>query len=396
MSQKYTRYRKILILFLILTLVVPALIACDDDDDEKETTQPIDSGNKEPIKIGWVGAWSGPYAIVGPLQERVISIVEDQVEEMGGILGGRMVEIITYDGSGEVSEAVAGVKKLVLEDDVLAFGYTGVSATQGAAGMETANDLKRIAANQSSTPPSLVDYPYILRMPPSYESQIEDHVNLILNVLKPKTIGFLALNVAEGRQVIRDIKGPVEDAGIDVVFEQYVDSGTADLSSQVTRIRSEKPDVLLAKLDSPTDSTNLMKQATEQGGFGDTTVVHLSMGAQYTWGLPISEGTYHWAWWYAGADYPEAKKLYDEYHARYNLPPDATAAYSYQQLWIVLNAINQSGSDDPDKIAEYARSGDLEFDSIEGPFRVLPNGENTARGLYVRIENGKPVRVDIE
>src|SRR4030042_3079600 len=50
------------------------------------TPTPINTG---PVKAGAIAPWSGPMAMTGMLADPIISLVEKQVKDMGGILGGR-------------------------------------------------------------------------------------------------------------------------------------------------------------------------------------------------------------------------------------------------------------------------------------------------------------------
>lgn len=71
------------------------------------------------VKIGWIGAFSGPAAPWFVPGETGMSIWQDEVNAAGGIeVGGKkyLVEIIQYDDEYDPAKSVLGVKKLVLED----------------------------------------------------------------------------------------------------------------------------------------------------------------------------------------------------------------------------------------------------------------------------------------
>src|SRR4030042_256645 len=66
-----------------------------------------------PVKIGAITSWSGPTAMSGLYYaDRNIKLVEWQVKQTGGILGGREVKFIKYDDRSSVAESVAGGKKI--------------------------------------------------------------------------------------------------------------------------------------------------------------------------------------------------------------------------------------------------------------------------------------------
>jgi hypothetical protein len=51
--------------------------------------------------------------MTGLLADPIIKLVEHQVKDMGGILGGRNIKIVKYDNRGSVAEAGAGAVQLI-------------------------------------------------------------------------------------------------------------------------------------------------------------------------------------------------------------------------------------------------------------------------------------------
>lgn len=105
-----------------------------------DTTTPIPSG---PVKIGAIQPWSGPAALAGLYYaDPAIKTVEKQVNDMGGILGGRLVKVVKYDNRNTVADSVGGVKKLVLDDKVSALVFGGTTSAQCVAVSDAAAELK--------------------------------------------------------------------------------------------------------------------------------------------------------------------------------------------------------------------------------------------------------------
>src|SRR4030042_1730207 len=95
------------------------------------TPTPTPSG---PIKIGAITSWSGTAALSGMhFADPVIKLVEKQLEDMGGILGGRMVRVVKYDNRASVAEAAAGATKLILEAKGSAPVFGGVGGAEAKA-----------------------------------------------------------------------------------------------------------------------------------------------------------------------------------------------------------------------------------------------------------------------
>ena len=131
--------RRWLVVFVVLSLLLLVLLpACGGGEGEKTPTPtPIQTAtvaptatptttatasttptSTRPVKIGTIQPWSGPMAMAGVFTDQTIAVVEWQVKNMGGILGGREVRFIKGDDRGVVAESAAQAKKLILEDKV--------------------------------------------------------------------------------------------------------------------------------------------------------------------------------------------------------------------------------------------------------------------------------------
>jgi len=93
---------------LTAVLIVFSAALCEADSD-KETRQ------KDPIKVGWIGAMSGAAAKYRAQEAALLA--QDDVNAAGGILG-RPLELIFEDGKGDSRSAVNAAMKLINESKV--------------------------------------------------------------------------------------------------------------------------------------------------------------------------------------------------------------------------------------------------------------------------------------
>ena len=120
----------------------------------------------DPVKIGSIAALTGPIAELGPAINDGAALAAQQVNLAGGVLGGRMLELLTEDGATDPVIAVEAARKLVDID--------GISVLIGplASGVSTAvanavtipNNIPQISP--SATSPSLTvleDNDYLFR-----------------------------------------------------------------------------------------------------------------------------------------------------------------------------------------------------------------------------------------
>ncbi|MFR6693797.1 MAG: ABC transporter substrate-binding protein [Dysosmobacter sp.] len=110
------RYEKIFLSLLTLTMVL-SLAACGDNSSTPSTpgedgTQ-SDAANSDTIKIGYVSDLTGATALWGTAGQYGAELAIKQVNENGGVLDGKMLELVPMDGKGEPADSVSAFKNLV-------------------------------------------------------------------------------------------------------------------------------------------------------------------------------------------------------------------------------------------------------------------------------------------
>ncbi|MFA4836472.1 MAG: ABC transporter substrate-binding protein [Dehalococcoidia bacterium] len=428
MSRKVGLWYKLAALFLVLALVVPILAACGDDNNkDKETPTPAATTpakttpakttpvaqptvaptaatpaltptktvSKEPVKIGVISPYSGPAAMAGLLADVAIKVVMNQVEKMGGILGGRSIQLIKYDDKGDVVNTMAGYKKLILEDKVSAVLFGGGTGATLTAASDAAEENKVPVFSVGSTPGDISGRPYTIRcVYPNWTEVGNMTADFVLNKLKPKTVALLCTNDDYGHNIGSLFKKGLEAAGVKIVYEQYAPQGTIDFTPYLTRIKYEKPDVLIADLIVQEAYAAVFTQIMGLGGWGDIKLV-TSCAASSPVALKkpaAAEGTYHWVYWAPGLPYPGAKEMEQAYMETVGKLP--ASASHYYALWVAIKAIELAGSDDPAKIAQAARSGKLQWESPGGPYTIKPDGTHSNSGQILQCKGGKLVPVE--
>ena len=195
------------------------------------------------------------------------------------------------------------------------------------------------------------------------------------------------LNGVEGVSGVRD---RLKAKGIDIVYEQFFPQETMDFSPYLTKIKYLNPDLLVSCLNDTGQSITLHKQMVELGGWGsikyfastepdfNKTVIN----------MPSSVGIYLGVLWLPGSDDPGMKAFEDAFEQRYGRLPDSNVSFYYNCFWTAIKAIELAGTDDPDKIAQALRSGNLAWDSAWGHLRITPDGEGEVNTMVVQVQKG--------
>jgi len=335
--------------------------------------------------------------------EQTTAVIQDQLKDMGGILGGRQVEFVKGDDGGSLAGDVSAAKKLTLQDkvDILCFG--GFSGATFNAVADAAEELKI----PYISPGDIFDGPNMKYNISIYTNTVITArvANFVMEYVKPKTVAWLAFEDQAMHYQLDGIPGRVEDVGarklwkeqgIDIIYEQYFPVDTQDFSPYLTKIKYEKPDLAILECNSPAQQLTINKQIMELGGWGDIKVFNAasSSSSQRAVSMPAMLGNYISVEWMAGSDEPGMKAYEDAFKKVHGRSPSSDLAYYYNNFWTAIHAIELAGTTDHDKVAQAMRSGNLEWDSAWGPLRIAQDGNGTPTLSVVQVqEGGKLVKV---
>lgn len=129
------------------------------------------------VRIGWMGAITGPIAQLVPPILRSSQMAVEQINAQGGILGGRRVALVSADGQCNAQGGTDAVNKLVNVDQVVAIvgGLCSGETIAGANAQAIPNGV--VMVSPASTSPlitGLQDRDLIYRIVPSdaYQGQV--------------------------------------------------------------------------------------------------------------------------------------------------------------------------------------------------------------------------------
>jgi branched-chain amino acid transport system substrate-binding protein len=372
------------LLLLTLSLLLSLLPSCGGR-----------GGEKPPVKIGALHDWTGSEAIPSAFYaDRTIKLVEKQVKDMGGILGGREVKFNKYDGSSTVSGILTAANKAFFGDKMPVLVWGGSSSVNGEVLSDFANENKILFIDPSILPVDISNLKFTLRGG-LRSDELDILAEYAVKALKATKVAILCTDLAESHQFASRWEQIVKTAGGNIVYEDFAATDTTDFTPYLTRIKYYNPDVLLTNLDFAGYAV-MVQQVTGIGGLGSIKVL-ASMAATWQAGKPAAEGWYVYARWMPGLDNPSSQKLEQDYRAMFGSEPDGTTEMMYDMLWLAIKAIELAGTaTDRAAIATAARSGNLSLDTPLGHVNWGTDGEPEQKlGLIAHIEQGKLIPVQV-
>jgi len=350
-----------------------------------------------PVVIGLQAPITGAAAIEGEMAKQSVEIAAQMINEKGGILDGRMIEIMVVDDVCQPKESALAAIKLVSK------GVTAVIQSYGSSVTQPASDIyekyKKVNIAYGATVTGLTErgLKYFFRTCGRTDTQGAFFADEVVPLFNAKKIAIMHDNLTFSLGLAEDTKKSLQpkiDAGeVELVYFDAITPGESDYTVPLTKLRETNPDIFYFTGYFP-EAGLIIRQARDIG----ITAVFVGGDAAINEdfiniaGLEYAAGCYQTQ--EALIEYftnPEAMEFKEAYMAKYNtLPSSPWSVYAADALWVLAEAIDKSGSTDSDVIADYLRNKMDKFPSITGPVGFDEIGDRVGTGinLYVVNEDG--------
>lgn len=347
-----------------------------------------------PVKIGFLTPKSGPLAGPGTHMEYGIRLF---LKQHDNVLGGRKVELVVADTSGQPAVARTKAQELVEREkvDIL----VGPLATTEALAID---DYVREAKIPIISPSAAAEditqrtpNPWLLRAIGS-SGQVSHHLgDYAAKTLKYKRVATIATDFGYGHEVVGAFQRVFEDNGGRVVQKIWVPLTATDFAGYIAQIRRDV-DAVFASF-SGSSATGFIRQYREFGLKGklplltpSTTVDEslLSQMGDDAVGI-ISSGIYS-----AAIESPENRTFVDAYRKEYKIDPGYYAIGAYMAGVFIDAALKTTKGNVADKQAliKALRSVEIEK-SPRGKIRIDEFG-NPVTDVYIGKTERKSGRLE--
>lgn len=344
----------------------------------------------EPYRVGLMLPATGTFAVVG---DAVANGFRLAIEEYGGQLGGRPVQIVTLDDESDPAKATDNTNRLVRRDKVdviVGTVHSGVTMAMAKVARDTGTLLVIPNAGADALTRQLCA-PNIFRTSfsnwqPAYAagklSAQQGHRNVVT----------LAWKYAAGEESVRGFKEGYADAGT-VVKELYLPFPNVEFQAYLAEIGGLKPDAVYAF----TPGSAAVKLVKDYAAAGLTQRIPLFGPGFMTDGLLEAMGdsaegmltTLHYA---DGLDTPRDNAFRSAYQAAYGgQVPDVFAVQGYDAAQLLQAGLTAVNGDTGNKEALIRALEAARIDSPRGSF-TLSSAHNPVQDIYVRrVAGGRNV-----
>jgi len=200
---------------------------------------------KDPIRIGYLPALTGPSSSTGIGINRGTELAVKEINAAGGI-DGRQIELIVRDTQSEPTKAVNGAAELAHGEKVsVVFGPVNSGESLAVVPL-----LAR--ANVPQVHPCWVDsltdpkkYPMCFRNA-STNQQIGAAANrYVVEVLKKKKVAVISDTTGYGTASVAAYVPMLKEKGAEVVYQGNVDAANPDLTPEILRMRNAGAEAIM-------------------------------------------------------------------------------------------------------------------------------------------------------
>jgi branched-chain amino acid transport system substrate-binding protein len=356
---------------------------------------------EKPVVIGLQAPITGPWAYEGQMAKQSCEIAAQLINQKGGILGGRMIELRVVDDAGEPKTGALAATKLVGQKDVVA-----AVSTYGSSVCEPASNIyerfKKVNIGYGVTAVRLTTrgFKYFFRTCGRDDSQGKFFADYVPKKFNARRIAIMHDNTAFGKGLAEDAKRglkPMIDGGaVEIVYYDAITPGEKDFHVVLTKLRETKPDVWYFT-GYYAEAALLISQAREIGITCPFVGGNAAINDEFVKiaGLEIAKGCFMTNEPLPGdLRYSEALEFLGAYKEKFGeIPSSPWPIYAADAFNIIAYAVDKTGSVDSDVLAEYLRNEVNGVPGITGPIGFSEEGdrEGVPFYLYTVDENGKIV-----
>lgn len=370
--------KKLLVLGLTLSTVF-LLSACGSSDDS--------------VKLGVIGPLTGPYSMYGLAVENGAKLAATEINAAGGVLG-EALEIIAYDSEGDPTKGVNAYNRLLDEDEIDALiGGTFSGVTLAIKGL-AAEDNMPVLSPTATNPTITTDADNVFRacFIDSYQGEVlATFASDSEEIGASKAAILYNIDDAYSEGLAMSFKEAFEVNG-EVVELLTFGSNDVDYGSVLDKIAASDAEVVFLP-GYVAEVGAILTQASNKG-------IEIPFIGGDGWdGLEgdyadVAEGNY-FANHYAKSD--SAQVVVDfvaNYEAAFDETPNALAALAYDAVYIMVAAMEDAGSVDPDLVI--AALADIEYlGAVTGDIVFDENGDVLSKAVtIIQIIDGEHVVID--
>jgi branched-chain amino acid transport system substrate-binding protein len=328
------------------------------------------------IRIGVMCPLTGSWASEGQDMKQIVELLADEVNAEGGVLG-KKIEIVVEDDAGDPRSAALAAQRLSTKDVVAVIGTYGSSITEASQNIYDEAGIIQVATGSTAVRLSEKGLEKFFRTSPRDDEQGKVAAKTLMTK-GFKKVAILHDNTSYAKGLADETKSILDANNVNIVFFEALTPKEQDYSSILTNLKSADPDVVFFTGYYP-EAGLLLRQKMEMNWpvpmiGGDATnnsdLVKIA-GKDAAEGFmflspPLPQDLAQ----------PDAKSFLDAYKAKYNaLPASIWSVLAGDAFKVIVEAIKQTKSEDPDALAAYLHDKLENYPGLTGEISFNEKGD---------------------
>jgi branched-chain amino acid transport system substrate-binding protein len=333
---------------IALSATAMLLAACGKGGD-KSAAAPVDGVE---VKIGHVAPLTGPIAHLGKDNENGARLALEEINKAGLTIDGKKVvlTLVPEDDAEDPKTATQVAQKLVDAKVVGVVGHLNSGTSIPASKIYSDAGIAQISPSATNPDYTKQGFKTTYRLVATDAQQGPALANYVSKTLNAKTVAIIDDSTQYGKGLADEFEKTVKASGVKVVTREASNNKATDFKAILTKIKGSKPDVIMY---GGMDATGgpLTKQAAELGikakivgGDGMCTEKLAELAGDAVVNVTCSEAGKALSKMAQGADF---QKRYKE---RFNTDVQIYAPFTYDAVYVLVDAMKRANSTDPAKI----------------------------------------------
>jgi branched-chain amino acid transport system substrate-binding protein len=388
------------LLVFVLAVALLAAAGCGGDDGDGGGGGGGDEAGGEPVKVGASLPLTGEFSEPGKAARQGYEVWEAIVNEKGGLIDGRPVEMVIKDDQSNQNTIVADYNALISRDKVdLLLGTFSSLLNLPASAVAERNRM--LFVEPAGGAPELFDrgFRYLFfAQQATADKQGEVWANYITELPegeRPKTAAYPTLDDPFAQPTSEGIEAILSKAGIRTVYRETYTIDNPNLDGIANALKARNPDLVVhgATFEDGVGMVRALRKANFNPKILYQTTAP-SLGDQYSQaiGEPTTEGIFYGVSHSKEAQTPGNKEFVAKYREMFGgneVPEDAADAYAAAQvLEAAVKAVGTIERERQLELADWLREN--EVDTILGPLSWDEQGRPEGEFLVGQWQKGVP------
>lgn len=351
------------------TLILGACAGGSDNGGGSSTSGTGTTAQTGPIDIAYLNALTGDFAVAGKPEQQGVKLAIKQINDAGGVCDRQLRLAASEDDQGQANLSVAGLRKLVQEDNQKLIIGPGITPP----GLATAPVAEKLGVffmleTAQREPWEGTKYVFSNISPQdTYSPLIADYLGQQMGD-GAKKVAILYANVPYGQAGDELLQKEAADRGWDVVVNEAFDPSQFKFTAQVQKVANANPDgVMIWGAATPADA-QVLKQLVGAGYDGPITgdvamtlpfIPKIAGKASERIVAPSQIS-------YANPD-EQTQQFLDTYQQTYNEPATFLPGAAFDAVHLIAEAIKKADcKTDPDSVV--AAMDGLTYQGVSGTF----------------------------